>query len=124
MSLDKESILELQKLDCNCNDCKFMVRDFEKFKTSTEFHYKMQLNYFNIIRDKLVKAANFWKKIKNDLERYNDILTEADNMKFVFDKSTVSINYGKCSKFEKDVSFIPNVCQIETQKCFKHRKDE
>jgi len=30
--MDKESIFELQKIDCNCNDCKFMVRDFAKFE--------------------------------------------------------------------------------------------
>lgn len=23
--------IELQKLDCNCNDCKFFVRDIEKY---------------------------------------------------------------------------------------------
>ncbi len=28
----KESAFELQKIDCNCNDCKFMLRDFEKLK--------------------------------------------------------------------------------------------
>lgn len=25
--MTKESIIELQKIDCNCNDCKFMQRD-------------------------------------------------------------------------------------------------
>lgn len=30
--LDKESLIELQKIDCNCNDCKFMERDFEKLE--------------------------------------------------------------------------------------------
>lgn len=30
--MDKESIIALQKIDCNCNDCKFMIRDFEKLK--------------------------------------------------------------------------------------------
>ncbi len=28
--MDKESIFELQKIDCNCNDCKFMIRNFKK----------------------------------------------------------------------------------------------
>jgi hypothetical protein len=32
------------------------------------------------------------------------------------------IHYGKCSKLKKDVSFIPNTCQLETQQCFKNRK--
>jgi hypothetical protein len=33
------------------------------------------------------------------------------------------INYGYCVRFEKPVSFIPGVCQLETQNCFIHRKD-
>ena len=28
--MDKESKYELQKIDCNCNDCYFLERDFEK----------------------------------------------------------------------------------------------
>jgi hypothetical protein len=32
------------------------------------------------------------------------------------------LNFGNCSKLNKPVSFIPNTCQIETQKCFEHRK--
>lgn len=35
-----------------------------------------------------------------------------------------SLNYGSCSKLNKNITFIPNICQIETQDCFKHRKDE
>ena len=31
--MNKESILELQLIDCNCNDCKFMQRDFEAYKS-------------------------------------------------------------------------------------------
>lgn len=34
--------LELQNIDCNCNDCKFMVRDNDKLKLSQEFQYKLQ----------------------------------------------------------------------------------
>ena len=30
--MDKESILALQLIDCNCNDCAFMIRDFDKLK--------------------------------------------------------------------------------------------
>lgn len=28
--MDKESAYLLQKMDCNCNDCKFMIRDMKK----------------------------------------------------------------------------------------------
>jgi hypothetical protein len=79
--MDAESRYLLQKIDCNCNDCKFMVRDMEKF--------------------------NKWKKWQIDQG---------------YDKFS-RINYGRCTKLNKDVSFIPNVCQIETQECFVHRKD-
>ncbi len=30
--MDKESRYLLQLIDCNCNDCKFMQRDFEKLE--------------------------------------------------------------------------------------------
>ena len=78
--MDKESIFELQKIDCNCNNCKFMVRDFEKL----ELH---KLSY---------KGTGLM-----------------DNL-----------NYGYCNKLNKDVTFIPNVCQSDTQNCFTHRKEK
>lgn len=28
--MNKESIIELQKIDCNCNDCKHMIRDLKR----------------------------------------------------------------------------------------------
>ncbi|MES2395850.1 MAG: hypothetical protein V4549_07600 [Bacteroidota bacterium] len=31
--------------------------------------------------------------------------------------------FGGCTKFNKPVSFIPNTCQLETQNCFKHRRE-
>jgi len=33
------------------------------------------------------------------------------------------LQFGYCMKFDKEVSFLPNTCQIETQECFTHRKD-
>jgi hypothetical protein len=98
--MDKESILELQKIDCNCNDCKFMIRDLEKYKQSKDFHHKMQLDYFNVIKDK----------------------TQDETMIFQFDSSKAAIHYGNCSKFDRPVTFIPNTCQLETQGCFEHRR--
>ena len=78
--MDKQSIIGLQKIDCNCNDCKFMVRDFDK-----------------------------WKE-------YDHLYEGAKNASY-------RINYGKCTKLNKDVSFIPNICQLHTQGCFEHRRD-
>lgn len=120
--MDKESIYELQKIDCNCNDCKFMIRDTEKFKDSLEFHRKWQLDEFNKRQQRLFDKANEHRKKRGDLETWDKLTTQAEKMKFQFDKKTAFINYGNCTKFEKPVSFIPNQCQIETQDCFVHRK--
>lgn len=70
--LKKEGLYELQRIDCNCNDCYFLQRDL------------------SCLPDKGKPSP---------------------------------INYGNCQKFNKPVSFIPATCQIETQKCFIHRKD-
>ena len=121
--MDKESIFELQKIDANCNDCLFMQRNIEKFKQSQEHHHKMQLDYFQTLRKKVIEKANFWRYKKGDLEKWSDIAMEADRMKFQFDKSAAMINFGNCTKLNKEVTFIPNMCQLETQECFKHRKD-
>lgn len=77
--MDRESIIELQKIDCNCNDCKFMLRDFEKRK------------------------------------KYDHLYKGAENASY-------RINYGNCTKLNKEVSFIPNNCQLHTQECFEHRR--
>ena len=98
--MDAESRIELQKIDCNCNDCKFMIRDFDKYKASKELHYEWQKNYFDFIK----------------------IKTNDDTMAFQFDSSTAMIQFGHCAKFNKNVSFIPNICQIDTQECFEHRR--
>jgi hypothetical protein len=78
--MDRESRIDLQKIDCNCNDCVYMIRDFDKMKSYDHLHVGQE-------------------------------------------KASHRINYGKCSKFNKPVSFIPNVLQLETQQCFKHRRE-
>jgi len=115
-------MIELQKIDCNCNDCIFMVRDMEKFKLSLKTHEKWQLDYFNVTKANLKKRAEE-RKLKGETEKANNILKEISKMRFQFDKSTCSINYGNCTKLNKSVSFIPNILQIETQHCFKHRRE-
>jgi len=76
--MDKESRIEFQKIDCNCNDCMFMKRDFARLDAHKKTYEGTGL------MDRLA--------------------------------------YGECKKLHKDVSFIPEVCQIETQKCFQHRR--
>ena len=79
----KDSILDLQNIDCNCNDCVFMNRDIDKY------------NSFNAL----------YTNEKGEVTRPSS-----------------RVQYGKCSKLNKDVSFIPNTCQIDTQNCFEHRR--
>jgi hypothetical protein len=120
--LNKESIIELQKLDCNCNDCKFMTRDSERFSKSLEDHHRWQLSYFNTIRQGLYTKSEFWKS-KGEDKKAETLIKEADKMVFQFDKKEASINYGHCDKFNKSVSFLPNTIQIDTQECFEHRRN-
>ena len=119
--MDKESKIEFQKIDCNCNDCIFMERDFERFQLSVEMHHRWQLDYFNTIKNKLKKKAKGHLK-KGENQKHNALMKEARNMKFQFDKKECIINYGNCSKLKKKISFIPNVLQLHTQDCFKHRR--
>jgi hypothetical protein len=114
--------LELQLVDCNCNDCFFMQRDLERFNQSLAFHEKIQKESFDKQIKRLQKAADYQKFVKNDLEKWNKILNQKEKLRFVFDKSAARIQYGRCTKFDKEVSFIPNQCQLETQHCFEHRK--
>lgn len=78
----KTDNIELQILDSNCNDCKFMNRDFEKYKSFDNLHRNSKGQVVNANR----------------------------------------LHYGYCKNLNKNVSFLPNICQIETQNCFKHRK--
>ncbi len=64
--MTKESIIELQKIDCNCNDCKHLVRDFEKYKSFDGLYTNEKgqvtnpshrVNYGNCL--KLNKAVSF-----------------------------------------------------------------
>ena len=120
--MDKSSRIEFQKIDCNCNDCKFMIRDIERFKKSLEDHHKWQLDYFNTIKSNLLAKAKKWRK-RGYPEKAVVLEKEAAKMRFQFDKKEVSINYGHCSRFNKPVTFIPNTCQLHTQECFQHRRE-
>ena len=114
---------ERQVIDCNCNDCIFMVRNTDKQKASIEFNIALQKSMFDRSVEKVRRAANLLKDRKNDLEAWDNLHTQADNMKFQPNKKAANIGFGKCIKFDKDVSFLPNTCRPDNQKCFKHRKD-
>jgi hypothetical protein len=71
----------------------------------------------------VIDKAKWYKDRFYDLEQWDKLLTEAEKMRFQFNRNEGSINYGHCDKLNKPVTFIPNTCQLETQECFKHRRD-
>ena len=75
-----------------------MVRDMDRFNASVEKHKEWQLDYFNKTKQRLIDKAIFWRDKKGDLEKWNDLLTEAEKMKFQFDKKECLISYGFCTK--------------------------
>lgn len=114
----KERQYLLQKIDCNCNDCIFMVRDMETFKKWENWNREIQEQGFKSKQDLLKKAID-----NSENEQAKKTLQQQYNkMKFQFSRDSL-ISYGNCSKFNKPVSFIPNNCQLDTQGCFLHRKD-
>ena len=120
--MNKESIIELQKIDCNCNDCISMVRDFDRFQQSLSDHKRWQLSHFNTIKAKKIERSKELRTV-GKIDEASRLVDEANKMRFRFDKSVATINYGNCTKLNKKVSFIPNTVQLDTQECFIHRKE-
>jgi len=100
--MNKESRIELQRIDCNCNDCKFMVRDIDTFNKWKEFHRNLS---------------------KKDFDKKKELGLIREKAPFQFRQNGL-INYGDCSKLNKKVTFLPNQCCPENQECFKHRRDD
>lgn len=115
--MTKESIYALQRIDCNCNNCFFMKRDFETYSYWENWHREIDLSDFERKKAKAIKDADAIEL----MEQREAMLKKAHKLVFQFKKP--DINYGHCEKFKKPVSFIPDTCQIETQKCFIHRAD-
>lgn len=115
---EREDILELQKIDCNCNDCKFMERNFVKFEFWENWNKEIQLAAFEKKKEAACKAANECE----DPVGKKTLFHIYNKMRFLFDRSKL-IYYANCSKIDKEITFIPNICQLETQLCFEHRKN-
>jgi len=81
--MTKDSIIELQKIDCNCNDCIFMQRDFETFKKWEKFKYELQLTEFNRKKADALRIANECQ----DERGKQSLLTSANKMTFMFYRS-------------------------------------
>jgi hypothetical protein len=115
--MDKESTYLLQLIDCNCNDCVFMERDFVTYQKWEDWHRKIDFDNFEKRKVKAIKDA---EQIEDEKGREAQ-LRIANKMRFQFDKNGL-LKYGNCTKFKKPVSFIPMICQLETQSCFEHRR--
>ncbi len=120
--MDKNSIIELQKLDCNCNDCKFMKRDQVKFNESLTTHDAWQLWEWQNKRENLWKKADEKYK-EQDFQNGFQLENEANTMVYQFNKKECTINFGICEKYNKPISFLPGILQFDTQECFKHRRE-
>lgn len=118
----KEAAYLLQRIDCNCNDCGFMDRHLGQLNDARMKQEEMQKDYFNRLRERMKNKAIEWAK-KGETEKAAQIMREVYAMKFQYRSDPAEIQYGHCQKFDKPVTFIPNTCQLETQKCFVHRKD-
>lgn len=62
--------------------------------------------------------CNNCKHLKRDIAKYNSF----NAMHGLEINASHRVQYGRCAKFNKDVSFLPNTCQIDTQTCFENRK--
>lgn len=121
--MTKESIYELQKIDCNCNDCFFLQRDTEKYYAQVELDKANQQILFDNKKSRAIEEAN--KKIKRgDKERGELALKAALSLKHSYQGDVIPLLYGDCKKYKKPISFHPNILQLETQECFVHRKDK
>jgi alpha-galactosidase/6-phospho-beta-glucosidase family protein len=54
---EKESLYELQRIDCNCNNCGFMKRDLQKYKIWHDWHRNTELEDFEKRKAKAIAAA-------------------------------------------------------------------
>jgi hypothetical protein len=85
-----------------------------------DLHFDLQKHHFNSKRIKLIGKGE-WRLKRGEKGKAKLILKEARKMVFAFDEGECSLHYGLCKKYDKQVSFIANTCQLNTQDCFIHR---
>jgi hypothetical protein len=98
-----------------------MQRDMGMYAQCDVWRLKYQQELFGAKKAHAISVAFDLVNSEPDNAAYLDMLHEAFDMVFVFEKNKT--NYGSCAKFDKPVSFIPATCQIDTQECFVHRRD-
>jgi len=118
--MDKESQYELQKIDCSCNDCGFMVRDLDKMNASYAEMSRLSEDLFDLKKGRYVQKAK--DQIARNKEKGEAALRDAMKMKFT-PPGKSAVMYGACAKFNKEITFLSGVLSIENQACFVHRKD-
>ena len=110
----------LQELDCNCNDCIFMIRNQERLKESQALHKKWSDDSWKRKRESIKKKADSAKQKGNE-DSCKSLMKEYRALKPDYSiRST--IQYGTCEPVGDDLSFIPNTIQVDTQDCFQHRR--
>lgn len=118
--MDKESLILRQEVDCNCNDCGYFVRSVEALNASKKRHRQW---VFMGIR---TRRRYFWEEAQKALEKgkmdsYRQLLKERSRVSV--DKGyKPGLVFGSCSRFNKPIEVVPNVCQPDTQECFVHRR--
>ena len=118
--MNQESIIELQKCDFNCNDCKFFSRDQDAYNHSKTLHHIWQRQHFDLAIRKKIEKAEDWLN-KNEWEKAKAIIDEVNNTKFAF-TNDAHITFGECIKLLKPLSFIANISMPENSNCFQHRR--
>lgn len=134
VDLKKENAYLLQRIDCNCNDCGFLFRWLEKQNIVLANDKVAQQDSFDLVKKRKIERTK--KDIANlednedlirdaaeKIKRKKKYLKELEAAKHSYQGQQTPIQYGVCCKFGKPVTFIPSQTQIETQKCFIHRKD-
>lgn len=118
--IDRESIILRQEVDCNCNDCGHFVRSADALNASKKRHRQW---VFLGIR---TRRRHFWEEVqkalgKGKMESYHALLRERSRV--AVDKSyKAGLVFGTCAKFNRAIETVPNVCQVDTQECFVHRR--
>ena len=123
---DKETIIGLQKFDCNCNDCKFMDRDMVEYNLWKG--YTEHLQYVIFLRERMKLFNQVCAAADNgSIDGAKIIEARARKLNFQFDKRQLTISYGVClsrkGKWSQPVTFMPGSFQPDTQHCFVHRRD-
>jgi hypothetical protein len=99
-----------------------MDRDFQKLEDAKITAEANELWLFQLWnKRKMQEAWNF-----NFIRRYDkcsNLIKVVRKRVFKYGH-TSKVAYGNCTKLNKPITFIPNLCQLETQECFEHRRKD